>query len=212
MSKQQTKSKSIPTPMAKQKRQRLVLFGAFLILISVLLFIAMISYFNHWQEDFSSLENFKNPSVESANVLKKIGAYISHFLVYQLFGLGAFILAYLILNTGVTYFLNWKKIKLLKQWSWGLLNVLWLSISMGFFYELNPILSGVVGYEVFLWLKAYMGSLGLISLLLFALLCFLVIELDWTPERIKGWFFSNASSSVTERQGKPTEVTLNQED
>ena len=198
--------------MAKQKRQRLVLFGAFLILISVLLFIAMISYFNHWQEDFSSLENFKNPSVESANVLKKIGAYISHFLVYQLFGLGAFILAYLILNTGVTYFLNWKKIKLLKQWSWGLLNVLWLSISMGFFYELNPILSGVVGYEVFLWLKAYMGSLGLISLLLFALLCFLVIELDWTPERIKGWFFSNASSSVTERQGKPTEVTLNQED
>lgn len=198
--------------MAKQKRQRLVLFGAFLILISVLLFIAMISYFNHWQEDFSSLENFKNPSVESANVLKKIGAYISHFLVYQLFGLGAFIFSYLILNTGVTYFLNWKKIKLLKQWSWGLLNVLWLSISMGFFYELNPILSGVVGYEVFLWLKAYMGSLGLISLLLFALLCFLVIELDWTPERIKGWFFSNASSGVSEKQGKSTEVTLNQED
>jgi len=212
MSKQQTKSKSIPTPLIKRKRQRLVLFGAFLILISVLLFIAMISYFNHWQEDFSSLENFKNPSVESANVLKKIGAFISHFLVYQLFGLGAFILAYLILNTGVTYFLNWKKIKLLKQWSWGLLNVLWLSISMGFFYELNPILSGVVGYEVFLWLKAYMGSLGLISLLLFALLCFLVIELDWTPERIKGWFFSNASSGVSEKQGKPTEVTLNQED
>lgn len=212
MSKQQKKSMSKPKSLANKKRQRLVLFGAFLVLASLLLFIAMISYFSTWQEDFSTLENFNNPSVESANVLKKLGAFISHFLVYKLFGFGAFIFAYLLLNTGLTYFLNWPKKKLLKQWSWGLLHILWLSISMGFFYELNPILSGVVGYEIYLWLEAYIGSLGLISVLLFTLLCFLVIELDWTPERMKRLFSTNASSTAQENGEKPMEVTLNQED
>ncbi len=205
MSKQQKKSSSKSPPSAQQKRQRLVLFGAFLILTAALLFLAMISYLIHWQEDFSTLENLSNSSVESVNVLKKLGAYVSHFLVYKLFGLGAFILAYLLLYTGLTYFLNLAKQKLLKQWSWGLLHTLWLSISMGFFYELNPVLSGTVGFEFYLWLEAYIGTIGLISLLLFTLLCFLVIELDWTPERISGWFDSKSSAPSEDAIEPPLE-------
>jgi len=212
MSKQQKKSSTKSPPSAQQKRQRLVLFGAFLILTAALLFLAMISYLTHWQEDFSTLENLSDSNVESANVLKKLGAYVSHFLVYKLFGLGAFILAYLLLYTGLAYFLNFAKQKLLKQWSWGLLHTLWLSISMGFFYKLNPVLSGTVGFEFYLWLETYIGTIGLISLLLFTLLCFLVIELDWTPERISGWFNSKTTSLSENDIETPLENPLNDTD
>ena len=150
MSKQQKKSTTTTTASTKLKRQRHVLIGAFLVLVALLLFLAIISYFTNWQDDFSTLENFANPEVESQNILKKLGAYISHFLVYRLFGLGAFLFNYLLLITGLSYFLNFSKRSLLKQWSWGILHTLWVSVCMGFFYEFNPIISGVVGYEIFI--------------------------------------------------------------
>ena len=165
MSKQQKKSTTITPASTKLKRRRNVLFGAFLIIVALLLFLAIISYFTNWQDDFSTLENFTNPEVESQNILKKLGAYISHFLVYQLFGLGAFLLTYLILITGLSYFLNFSRRSLLRQWSWGILHTLWISVCMGFFYEFNPILSGVVGYETFILMSSYVGTIGLASLL-----------------------------------------------
>ena len=193
MSKQQKKSTTITPASTKLKRRRNVLFGAFLIIVALLLFLAIISYFSNWQDDFSTLENFTNPEVESQNILKKLGAYISHFLVYQLFGLGAFLLTYLLLITGLSYFLNFSRRSLLKQWSWGILHTLWISVCMGFFYEFNPILSGVVGYETFILMSSYVGTIGLASLLTFLLLCFVVIELDWTPERVRSWFTNSPS-------------------
>ena len=63
----------------------------------------------------------------------------------------------------------------------------------GFFYEFNPILSGVVGYETFILMSSYVGTIGLASLLTFLLLCFVVIELDWTPERVRSWFTNSPS-------------------
>jgi len=218
MATQQKKSTQTNSSSAKQKRQRLVLFGAFLILASTLLIIAMLSYFLHWEEDFSSLESLGDPSVESVNVLKKLGAFVSHFMVYQLFGLGAYILAYLLLITGLFYFFNFSKKNLLKQWSWGVLHTLWLSISMGFFYEASPILSGVVGYEIYLWMVTYIGAVGLASLLFFVLLCFLVIELDWTPERIKKWFIKPKTEELelepedVQESDLPLEETLEEPD
>ena len=73
MSKQQKKSTTTTQASTKLKRQRHVLFGAFLILAALLLFLAIISYFTNWLDDFSTLENFANPEVESQNILKKLG-------------------------------------------------------------------------------------------------------------------------------------------
>ena len=63
MSKQQKKSTTTTTASTKLKRQRHVLIGAFLVLVALLLFLAIISYFTNWQDDFSTLENFTNPEV-----------------------------------------------------------------------------------------------------------------------------------------------------
>jgi S-DNA-T family DNA segregation ATPase FtsK/SpoIIIE len=169
----------------KLKRQRQVLIGGFLITISILLAISFISYFFNWKEDFSGIQNIKDREISASNILNKLGALVSHFFIYRLFGVGSFLIIYLISKTGVLLFLSKSLNSILTDWIWGLLHVFWLSVSLGYFYDLNPLLSGIVGYEINLFVSDFIGKLGLFLILSFILLCFTVIELGWTPERFK---------------------------
>ena len=173
-----------------KKRKRQIIFGGFLILFSLLLLLAFTSYFFSWKQDFSTLNALDDRSVEAQNYLRKLGAYISHLFIYKLFGVSSYIFVYLFLTSGIAYFLNRKTNKLLKRWTWGLLHILWLCITLGFFYESSPILAGIVGFEINSFVIDYIGSTGLVILLVFFLLCFLVFELNWTPEKISSWFTS----------------------
>ena len=78
-----------------KKRQRQVLFGGALLLIALLLVLAFISYLFNWRADYSTLNSLTDRSVEAQNVLKKLGAIVSNFFIYQGVGLGAFLIPYL---------------------------------------------------------------------------------------------------------------------
>ena len=113
-------------------RQTQTVVGIFLISFAIFLCIAFISFFFHWQEDQSTLTKLVDRSVNSKNLLGKIGAYISHFLIYKSFGVGAFIIAYQLFLTGVKILLKKKLSKIIISWNWSLFFMLWLSIALGF--------------------------------------------------------------------------------
>ena len=94
----------------QKQRSREILFGGFLVLLGVLLFVAFSSYFFSWKVDQSNLSSLGDRSVESTNLLRKLGAEISHFFIYEGVGIAAFILAYLLLMSGLFYFSTFKKI------------------------------------------------------------------------------------------------------
>ena len=105
-----SKKKAETTPdTSLKKRQREILLGGFLIVISLLLGLSFVSFYFSWQADQSTLEAFTDPKVSSQNLFNKLGALISHFFIYQLFGVGAFVLVYLVLRTGLSYFFNTPK-------------------------------------------------------------------------------------------------------
>ncbi|MDG1263906.1 MAG: DNA translocase FtsK [Flavobacteriaceae bacterium] len=168
----------------KNKRTREILIGGFLVLVGLLFFIAFTSYFFTWQEDQSSLDALSDRSVLSENLLSKLGASISHFFIYKLFGLAAFIIAYLIGFTGFTYFFDTHKEKLLQQWTWGLYYTLWFSLLFGFYSSSFPLLSGVMGFEMTDFLYDYIGKIGVGSILAFGSLIFIVLHWSITPEVI----------------------------
>ena len=58
----------------------------------------------------------------------------------------------------------------------------------GYFWSEFPIFSGIIGYEIHSFAVIYIGRLGLLAILVFLFLCFLVIELEWTPEKMITWF------------------------
>ena len=111
-------------------RSREILLGGFLILVGILLFVAFTSYFFSWKVDQSNLSLLADRSVESTNLLSKLGAEISHLFIYEGVGIAAFIFAYLLLLSGLFYFFNVQKHTLLNRWTWEFTICYWLVLPL----------------------------------------------------------------------------------
>ena len=164
-------------------RQAQTILGTFLILFSVFLCIAFISFFFNWQEDQSALTKFTDKTVKSENLLGKIGANLSHFLIYKGFGIGAFVIALQAFLSGVYILFKKKFASIIVSWNWNLFAMLWLSISLGFVHNYYAILSGIIGFEINEYSQAFVGKTGLVILLSFILIAYTVLRYKVTFDK-----------------------------
>jgi len=192
-------------------RTQQIMFGVFLVLISIIIFSSLISYFGTWRADQSELTQFFNKDVDSINIASKFGALISHFLIYLMFGVSSFILPILLFISGLTLFVNADLAKLFKRWFWGILIMIWFSLFFGY-YSTNYIYSGSIGFEVNEFLKIYIGEIGIVSLLIFGLVTYIVVRLKVTPEKVFEFFkklYPKVKSELIEdTQASAVEVDL----
>tara|TARA_R110001632_G_scaffold66891_4_gene157375 strand:- start:40180 stop:42609 length:2430 start_codon:yes stop_codon:yes gene_type:complete len=173
-----------------KSRQTQTVIGSFLLLFSLFLLVAFISFFFSWQEDQSIIDQFSNKSVQGENLLGKVGANLSNFFIYEGFGLGAFIIPYLLFKTGLFWLLKTRLSKLILSYNWALLGMLWISVSLGFLNESASLNSGVIGYEINQYLQLFIGKTGLGIILLFLLMAYLTIRFKITPELLINKFRS----------------------
>lgn len=205
-----TKKKSKPTkpnPIVTffKSRQTQTIIGSFLLLFSLFLLVAFISFFFSWQEDHSIVGQFSDKTVSSKNLLGKVGASLSHFFIYEGFGLGAFILPYLLFISGLFWLLRTKLSKLIISWNWGLLAMLWLSITLGFVNKSYATLSGVIGFEINDYLQTFLGKTGLAIILIFLFLSYTVIRFKVTPEFLINKFRSK-KKEITDNSIEDNEI------
>ena len=172
----------------KIRRQRQVLFGGGLFLLGLLLIISFVSYYFNWKEDYSSLESFFDKSVPAKNILSKVGAFVSHLFIYQGVGFSSILFPYLFCLSGFKLFFDINTEKILSNWSWGISHIIWLTVFLGHLFPSNPKYCGIVGYELNLILKTYIGEIGVLAILIFFFMCIVVIQLKWTPENIQLWW------------------------
>tara|TARA_B110000495_G_scaffold201002_1_gene217469 strand:- start:4145 stop:6493 length:2349 start_codon:yes stop_codon:yes gene_type:complete len=200
----------------RQYRSRQIMLGVFLILFSILTFASLLSYFNTWRIDQSNLENFFSKDIHTINIAKKFGAYLSHFLIYRMFGVASFVFSFLLFITGISYFVGANSKKLVNKWIWGFLIMIWSSIFFGYFFT-NKLLAGAIGYELSELIFIYIGEIGIISILIFGLFSFLVIRIKITPEKIyeslrRVWFKNKKSNDVVlEKEETNSEAELDLE-
>lgn len=168
----------------QKKRSREILFGGFLILMGLLFIVAFSSYFFTWKVDQSNLSQLADRTVESSNLLSKLGAEISHLFIFEGVGISAFILAYLILTSGLFLFFNVQKKTIIDRWSWGIYYLLLSAIIAARFDQIFPFLGGKIGYELSRFLTDYIGIIGLWAVISFMTLIAMVLHLNITPERI----------------------------
>tara|TARA_B100001029_G_scaffold179448_1_gene188970 strand:- start:264 stop:2588 length:2325 start_codon:yes stop_codon:yes gene_type:complete len=194
----------------ERKRRREVMVGSFLILVGFLLIVSFVSYFFNWQSDQSTIDGFFDKNIQSKNILNKIGAITAHFFIYRLFGLSAFILPSLLTYSGFLLFFNLSKEREVIHWIWALCYMTCLMIFLGFYHGNSPLLSGLVGFEINDFLCTYLGSTGLISILVFNVIIILVVQWKLTPEKVIQFF---NSLFVREKliEEIPVENTLNME-
>ena len=169
-------------PRMKVSKRAKIIFGSFLILFAIGLLISFVSFLINWQADQSLLGDVLDRSEQAKNWLNKFGAFISHSLIYKGFGIPMLSLPVMLFITGIYLFLNLKLFKLRALWFWGLYLIIWCSLSLGFFITSSPILGGVVGYEMNDFLQDYIGKLGVVLVLMFMLIIYLVSRLNLTPD------------------------------
>ncbi|PQB06535.1 cell division protein FtsK [Polaribacter filamentus] len=193
-----------------KSRHSKTLFSIFLILFSFFLCIAFISFFFNWQEDQSTLNYLTDKTVQSKNLLGKIGAHLSNFFIYEGFGLAAFIIPFQVFLTGFFTIVQKKFSRIIISWNWGLLTMVWISIAFGFLNENYALLSGVVGFEINNYLQTFIGKTGLTIILIFTLISYLAfrykLSFDAFIEKMKQKRVQREADSLEEESlDKPSE-------
>lgn len=171
-------------------RRYKVITGVLFFLFSVALLLSFISYFLYGEFDQSTLNSFSNRQEKVYNWLGKSGAYLADFFLYRGFGVASFILIRFFFLTGAYMVLDLPLAKLKKTLSWDLYLVIVLSVLFGFFNIYLPELGGVVGFEINLFIQDYLGQIGTILLLAFAIIIFLIFRVGISPDGIKNYFES----------------------
>jgi len=182
-------NKKINESNYNKKRSREILFGSFLIIISFLLFVSLSSYFFTWEYDQSNINKILDRTINSENLLKKIGAEISHIFVYKGFGASSLIFSLLLFVTGLSLFFEFKNLSLLNTWSWGLYYTILLSLILSQIKTIFPFLGGTVGYETSEFIIDYTGVIGFWSIILFLTLFSMVIHFKILPKKIEADFW-----------------------
>lgn len=204
MAKKVKKTKAKPTKKPrsyKLSKKNKIILGSLLMLFSIALFFSFISFYFNWQADQSLLSEFNDRNEEAENLLNKFGASISHFFVYQGFGIASLIIPILLSLSGLHMFLAMEQKGMLKKWIWGLVFMIWISIALGFFAYTKPLLGGLVGFEMNDFLQDYTGKIGVMLLLLFGLILIMVRLFNFSPEGIGSYFKNKTAGLKSEFNG-----------
>ena len=161
-----------------------VILGYILLFLSVILFTSFISYMYNWKVDQSSIGNLLDRSIEVENILGKIGASISHFFIYNLFGISSFILPVILFISSYYLLFNKKILELIKRINWLLILTIWMTLLTGYLSNYFPIQTGIVGFEINSFLKTYIGMTGIVLIICFIFILSISVLWNITPNSI----------------------------
>lgn len=183
-----------------------IITGTLLLIASIFIFVACISYLFTWQNDQDRILNksffdfiFLSENVPVDNWLGKFGAWVSHTFIYSLFGLSSFAFCFVLFLVSVKILFDKTLLPLVKTSVNTLLLAFWASLFLGYFaYSINY-LGGSVGFYTNQWLTLTIGSFGAIILHISVL--FVLITLLFKPD------YSNLLSLLQDRKVNKTHMT-----
>ena len=193
-------------------RNNQIILASLLVLFSFYLVIAFTSFFINWQADNSIVldNNFTNiiTNNEIKNSLGGLGAYLSHTLIYRLFGISAYLIFAFTLLLGLKIF-GLKRISISNILFHVLLGLIYVPVFIFHFYE-NALLSGGLGIQTQSLCKNALGDIGTTLLLLTVLLIYLPLTLNIKFKEVTNFInlISSKLKSIKpeKKDDKPVEV------
>jgi S-DNA-T family DNA segregation ATPase FtsK/SpoIIIE len=172
-----------------ERTQKII--GLSLILTGAYLAIAFISYFFTWDVDqdkvFGPLSELFSKDVKVKNWLGKLGALVSNQFLHKWFGVSSFLFVPVFVMYGLQKLLNKSFIKPQAFNAKWLFIMVWSSLTLAFiFHDKWFFLGGGFGYILNTEISNYVGGIGLLALLGFSMLTFLVLTINLSfklPER-----------------------------
>ncbi len=187
----------------KTKKQYRMLFGFLLVLLSIAFLVSFISFFvsgngvGYGQADQSAVDSLTDRNLPVQNWLGKFGAYVADLFIYRGFGIASFLFVKLLFLSGAFLLLDLPLKKLKNTWFWDLFAIIVLSITFGFFADALPELGGTIGYEMNQFITDYIGKIGTLLGIVFAIVIYLIFKIKISPDAIKT-FFEKKQSDIRE--------------
>ncbi len=163
--------------------------GLLLIGFSFYLLIAFVSYFINWFR-FDGDDIFANisfsrvlfdQSIVVNNWTGRLGAAFSNMFIKNWFGLSSVYFLLLFFNLGLKWLSGITLIRIKYFFTHGIFLVIWLSISLGYFFHSGriSILGGVFGFELSQWFNGLLGKSGTFISVLISLFSYLIIGFNF---------------------------------
>ena len=169
------KSKTATTKFKLNSKTKRII-GLSLALICVYLFIAFISYLFSGKMDQDKVEGtnfltfvFTNQPFQIVNWLGKLGAIVSHRIIFNGFGFMSFLIPIFLGLVSIKILFNVIIYPIKKALKIGVVALVWGSIFFGYFFsQSNLFMGGNFGYQINQWLGDLVGGVGTFFLLLFS--------------------------------------------
>jgi S-DNA-T family DNA segregation ATPase FtsK/SpoIIIE len=193
----------------KITKQHKIVIGFLLVLFSIALLVAFVSFFIYGKIDQSAVNQLSNRTEEVQNWLGKFGAYLADLFIYKGFGIASFLFVRLFFLSGMYLILDLSIFKLKGVWFWDLFVILILAVLFGFFATTLPELGGTVGYELNLLFQDYIGKTGTFLVLTFGLIIYIIFKLQVSPEKVQS-FFDKTKNEIKEDLIKSPTLSSNE--
>ena len=209
------KEKSKPDT-SKYNTLRNKVIGVLLLVFTVFISVASLSYLSSWRADQSILNSgisefaFDIKDNIPANIMGKLGALAAHFFIYNGFGIGAFFLYPIFGILGYNLYFSNKWAVPFTIVSKLMVTAIWVSLVLALIFSKSfPLLSGLLGYGAFVFSKSWIGTIGMILVLGSATIFFLYVAFSiYVLESIKNRKMQKVdvnfySSNEATQNGKP---------
>jgi len=204
MAKKKTKKKKFQKPDLKLNNRNKLIAGLVFIFIGIMLFLSIISYFFNWQYDQSNLELTAEGEL-AHNWGGKLGAWLSHKMVFNGFGIFALMIPYAIVFSGLLIIAKRPFVNHLKRWIWAFIYMYTGAFLLAVLFPDNYLWSGLFGKEIAYFSNHIFGKIGTIIVLLFILLSIISIKFGLDVDKITGFFTRPSRQKSDEYEPKVTE-------
>jgi S-DNA-T family DNA segregation ATPase FtsK/SpoIIIE len=182
-----------PVKPKKEKKARkpideryLRVMGLFFLLFSLYLFLSFASYTQTWKVDFDfSSKVFSNftlnhflESKTPENWVGKIGALTAYLFISEWFGIASFLFVLILVVAGLKFLLKFTVLPLVRTLQYSFFGIVWTPVALSVIFPGEDILFGVYGLEMNKILQDFLGYSGLILLLGFIFLSFLILSFN----------------------------------
>jgi len=156
------------------------IFGILIILLSFYLSIAFVSYLVTWKEDQDQVLNFSfnilfNGNVKVSNWLGRLGALVSNAFFYWGFGISSIFFVVVLFKLGITVLFKKSYAKFIHFFIYSLYVISFLSITLEYIFSDSAFSwGGAFGEASNVWLTNFIGSIGLLLLLVFTVVVFII--------------------------------------
>jgi len=181
------KKRTSHTPWYRDERAAKLL-GISLVFLAIYMLFAFSSFFYHWfmaiTDDIFTQATvgrvFTDTEMQVSNHTGNLGAYLAQLLVKEGFGIGAYFIAVVLFLWGIRLLTGVKTLGGWRLWRLSLFALLWLPLLLSFIFPGDPlnVLGGVVGLFLSGYLQSVLGGIGVIILLSFTFLAYLIVAFN----------------------------------